>query len=88
MSDQPLADLRVIEGSAFVSAPLGGMTQYLDLASWTAGLMIWALVPWVWSELRRTMFGAANPATLLVLVYLLVIAVGLAYVIAVGALHT
>ncbi|MGH2947260.1 MAG: CoA transferase [Solirubrobacteraceae bacterium] len=26
MSDQPLADLRVIEGSAFVAAPLGGMT--------------------------------------------------------------
>ena len=26
MSEQPLADLRVIEGSAFVAAPLGGMT--------------------------------------------------------------
>ena len=26
MTDQPLADLRVIEGSAFVAAPLGGMT--------------------------------------------------------------
>jgi 2-methylfumaryl-CoA isomerase len=26
MSDQPLADLRVIEGSAFVAAPLAGMT--------------------------------------------------------------
>jgi 2-methylfumaryl-CoA isomerase len=26
VSDQPLADLRVIEGSAFVAAPLGGMT--------------------------------------------------------------
>ena len=26
MSAQPLADLRVIEGSAFVAAPLGGMT--------------------------------------------------------------
>ena len=26
MSTQPLADLRVIEGSAFVAAPLGGMT--------------------------------------------------------------
>jgi len=57
---------------AAVAAVFGGMTQYLDLASWTAGLMIWALVPWVWWALRRTMFGAANPATLLVLVYLLV----------------
>ena len=26
MTAQPLADLRVIEGSAFVAAPLGGMT--------------------------------------------------------------
>jgi 2-methylfumaryl-CoA isomerase len=26
MSDQPLADMRVVEGSAFVAAPLGGMT--------------------------------------------------------------
>jgi hypothetical protein len=57
---------------AAVAAVFGGMTQYLDLASWTAGLMIWALVPWVWWALRRTMFGAANPAVLLVLVYLLV----------------
>ena len=60
---------------AFVAAVAvagGGMTQYLDLASWTAGLMIWALVPWVWWALRRTMSGAANPAVLLVLVYLLV----------------
>ena len=57
---------------AAVAAAFGGMTQYLDLASWTAGLMIWALVPWVWWALRRTMCGAANPAVLLVLVYLLV----------------
>jgi len=57
---------------AAVAAVFGGMTQYLDLASWTAGLMIWALVPWVWWALRRTMIGAANPAALLVLVYLLV----------------
>jgi hypothetical protein len=57
---------------AAVAAVFGGMTQYLDLGSWTAGLMIWALVPWVWRELRRTMFGAANPVMLLVLVYLLV----------------
>ena len=26
MTAQPLGDLRVIEGSAFVAAPLGGMT--------------------------------------------------------------
>jgi len=26
MTAQPLADLRVVEGSAFVAAPLGGMT--------------------------------------------------------------
>jgi hypothetical protein len=59
---------------AFVAAVAvagGGMTQYLDLPSWTAGLMIWALLPWVWWALRRTMAGA-NPAVLLVLVYLLV----------------
>ena len=38
------------------------MTQYLDLPSWMAGLMIWALLPWVWWALRRTMLHGANPA--------------------------
>jgi len=56
---------------AAVAVGFGGMTQYLDLESWTAGLMIWALLPWVWWALRRTMSGA-NPAVLLVLVFLLV----------------
>lgn len=62
---------------AAVAVGFGGMTQYLDLESWTAGLMIWALLPWVWWALRRTMCGA-NPAVLLVLVYLLV-SVGYVY---------
>jgi hypothetical protein len=59
-------------------APTGGMTQYLDLPSWTAGLMIWALLPWVWWALRRTMLDGANPALVLVLGYLLV-SVGYVY---------
>lgn len=58
--------------AAAVASPLGGMTQYLDLASWVAGLMIWALVPWVWWALRRTMLLDASPFPVLVLGYLLV----------------
>lgn len=57
---------------AGVAAPMGGMTQYLDLPSWVAGLMIWALFPWVWWACRRTMLQGANPAAALVLGYLLV----------------
>lgn len=57
---------------AGVAAPLGGMSQYLDLPSWLAGLTIWALLPWVWWALRRTMLQHANPFAALVLGYLLV----------------
>jgi len=57
---------------AAVLAPLGGMTQYLDLPSWAAAEMIWALFPWVWWALRRTMLRGANPLPALLLGYLLV----------------
>jgi hypothetical protein len=57
---------------AGVAAPLGGMSQYLDLSSWVAGLMIWALTPWAWWALRRTMLTAANPFPALGFGYLLV----------------
>jgi hypothetical protein len=63
---------------AGVLAPLGGMTQYLDLPSWAAAEMIWALTPWVWWALRRTMLLRANPLPALVLGYLLV-SVGYVY---------
>jgi hypothetical protein len=58
---------------AFVAAvvvPMGGITQYLDLPSWVAAEMIWALLPWVWWALRRTMLLGANPLPVLVLGYL------------------
>jgi hypothetical protein len=57
---------------AGVLAPMGGMTQYLDLPSWVSAETIWALVPWVWWGLRRMMLGAANPLPALVAGYLLV----------------
>jgi hypothetical protein len=57
---------------AAVAAPFGGMTQYLDLPSWVAALMIWALLPWVWWALRRTMFEGTSPLPALALGYLLV----------------
>ena len=47
---------------AAVLAPMGGMTQYLDLPSWAAAEMIWALLPWVWWALRRTMLRGCQPA--------------------------
>jgi len=58
--------------AAAVAAPMGGMTQYLDLPSWAAALMIWALFPWVWWALRRTMLLSAHPVTALAIGYLLV----------------
>jgi hypothetical protein len=57
---------------AGVLVPMGGMTQYLDLPSWVAGEMIWALFPWVWWGLRRTMLRGSNPLPVLVAGYLLV----------------
>lgn len=57
---------------AAVAAPMGGMTQYLDLGSWAAALVIWALLPWVWFAIRRTMLLGANPFPPLLLGYLLV----------------
>ena len=51
---------------------MGGVTQYLDLPSWVAGEMIWALFPWVWWAIRRTMLRGANPLPALLLGYLLV----------------
>jgi hypothetical protein len=57
---------------AAVLVPMGGMTQYLDLPSWAAGEMIWALFPWAWWGLRRTMLRGANPLPALVAGYLLV----------------
>ncbi len=57
---------------AGVLAPMGGMTQYLDLPSWLAGETIWALLPWAWWGLRRTMVQGANPIAALVAGYLLV----------------
>jgi hypothetical protein len=58
--------------AAAVAAPLGGMTQYLDLPSWVAQLMVWALLPWVWWALRRLMVLRTNPLPALALGYLLV----------------
>src|SRR3954447_16689547 len=63
---------------AAVAVPVGGMTQYLDLPSWAAAEMIWALLPWVWWALRRTALLGANPLPALVLGYLLV-SVGYVY---------
>jgi hypothetical protein len=57
---------------AGVLVPMGGMTQYLDLPSWVAAEMIWAIFPWVWWGLRRTMLRGANPWPALVAGYLLV----------------
>jgi hypothetical protein len=74
---------------AGVLAPMGGMTQYLDLPSWLAAETIWALFPWVWWSLRRTMLRGANPWPALLAGYLLV-TVGYVYgtimlIVAIGA---
>ena len=63
---------------AAVAVPMGGMTQYLDLPSWAAGLTIWALFPWVWCALRGAMRRLAMVAPALLAGYLMV-AVGYVY---------
>jgi hypothetical protein len=63
---------------AAVLVPMGGITQYLDLPSWVAAETIWALFPWVWWALRRTMLLGANPLPALAFGYLLV-SVGYVY---------
>lgn len=63
---------------AAVAAPAGGMTRYLDMPSWAAGLTIWALFPWVWWSLRRVTRSPLALLAALVLAYLLV-AVGYVY---------
>ncbi len=57
---------------AGVAVPMGGMTQYLDLPSWAAGLTIWALFPWVWWALRGSMRRPQMLAPALLLGYLMV----------------
>ena len=57
---------------AAVAVPMGGMTQYLDMPSWAAGLTIWALFPWVWWALRGAMRRPAMVAPALVAGYLMV----------------
>jgi hypothetical protein len=57
---------------AAVVVPLGGMTQYVDLPAWVAGEMIWAIFPWVWWAVRRTLVQGTNPLPALALGYLLV----------------
>lgn len=60
---------------AFVAATaslLGGVTQYLDLGTWMTGLEVWALLPWCWWSIRRTMIERTNPLPALVACYLMV----------------
>ena len=57
---------------AGVAVPLGGQTQYLDLPSWMNGQMVWALLPWAWWAMRRTMTVQANPWPALLASYLIV----------------
>lgn len=69
---------RVPAPAAYVAgllAPLSGQAQYGDWASWGAGVMVTALLPWAWWAIRRLMLddtGAPNPLPALLACYLLV----------------
>jgi len=56
---------------AAVAVPFGGTVLYLESPSWVTGQMCWALLPWVWWGLRRTMAGR-SPWIALVAGYLMV----------------
>ena len=57
---------------AGVASAFGGMTLWLELPSWVAGLAIWSLVPWAWWAIRRTALLGASPLPGLLFSYLLV----------------
>ena len=57
---------------AGLASSLGGMTVWLDLPSWVAGLTIWSLMPWAWWAIRRVALGAAGPFLALLFSYLVV----------------
>jgi len=56
---------------AAVTVPFGGTALFLESPSWVTGQMCWALLPWVWWGLRRTMAGR-SPWIALVAGYLIV----------------
>ncbi len=51
---------------------LGGMTLWLELPSWVAGLTIWSLMPWTWWAIRRSTVSGSHPFLALLFCYLLV----------------
>jgi len=52
--------------------PLAGFTTYIDAASWVTSLFVWALLPWAWWGLRRTLLQGGNPLVPFVAGYFLV----------------
>ncbi|HEY8790943.1 MAG TPA: hypothetical protein VIM10_17690 [Actinopolymorphaceae bacterium] len=56
---------------AAVTVPFGGTALFLESPSWVTGQMCWALLPWAWWGLRRTMAGR-SPWIALVAGYLIV----------------
>lgn len=58
--------------AAALLTPLAGFTTYIDAASWVTSLLVWALLPWVWWGLRRTLLHGGNPLVPFVAGYLLV----------------
>lgn len=44
-----------------VALPFSSFTLYWDAASWAAGLVAFAHVPWVWWAFRRVLRGTMNP---------------------------
>lgn len=55
-----------------VAVPFGGFTLYYDAASWAAGLMAFAWMPWFWWAARRMARGHLNPGLAFVVGYLLI----------------
>ncbi|MGN7704479.1 hypothetical protein [Cellulosimicrobium sp. 22601] len=55
-----------------VLVPFTGFTLYIDAASWVTALFVWALLPWVWWGLRRTLLARGNPVVPFVLGYVLI----------------
>ncbi len=64
--------------AAGVAAPLAGFTVYMDAAAWVTGLFIWALLPWFWVALRRSVYQGRNPFWAFVAAYL-VVTIGYVY---------
>lgn len=64
--------VRPLASVAGVTVTLAGFTTYMDASSWVTGLMVFALLPWAWWAVRRSVERSKNPIAAIIAAYLLI----------------